>query len=296
MEPSAKFVRSLSGAAVWFALIVIVWGAFVRMSGSGDGCGVHWPLCHGEILPLEREGKTWIEYIHRALSGIFGIVILAVFFLARKQFVPRSPERIAASIALISTIVEALVGAKLVLWELVGSDQSMRRVIVSGFHLCNTFILLASLTALSNEALSKSSLKKRKILWLVVIGAILFVCTSVLGSWASLSKTLFPASSLASGLAADFSPASHFVVRYRILHPIFATVLATYLLVLAAISPKGRGLVAAFPYLLVSTFVIGGVTLIYLSPIWLSLSHLILVNLVWIAFIQLSIAIGTASR
>ena len=58
------------------AFFIILWGAWVRLSGSGAGCGDHWPLCNGEVIPLAPSLKTLIEYVHRLTSGIFGILLL----------------------------------------------------------------------------------------------------------------------------------------------------------------------------------------------------------------------------
>ena len=41
----------LAWAVVAVNLLVIVWGAYVRASFSGDGCGDHWPLCNGQVIP-----------------------------------------------------------------------------------------------------------------------------------------------------------------------------------------------------------------------------------------------------
>src|SRR5215471_14879131 len=64
---------SLSSFA-WFTLAynvaVVLWGAFVRATGSGAGCGSHWPLCNGELLPLTSQAQTLIEFTHRATSGL----------------------------------------------------------------------------------------------------------------------------------------------------------------------------------------------------------------------------------
>src|SRR5689334_1905422 len=58
----------------WFVVAynvaVVVWGAYVRATGSGAGCGSHWPLCNGEFLPSAPQTKTAIEFTHRVTSGL----------------------------------------------------------------------------------------------------------------------------------------------------------------------------------------------------------------------------------
>src|ERR1043165_6000488 len=58
----------------WFTLtitvVVIVWGAVVRATGSGAGCGSHWPLCNGVVVPIAPRAATVIEFVHRLTSGL----------------------------------------------------------------------------------------------------------------------------------------------------------------------------------------------------------------------------------
>ena len=51
-EIRARILRRFAVTTVAYNLAVIVWGAFVRATGSGAGCGDHWPMCNGEALPL----------------------------------------------------------------------------------------------------------------------------------------------------------------------------------------------------------------------------------------------------
>ena len=59
-------------------IFVIVWGAFVRASGSGAGCGSHWPLCNGEVIPQPERIATVIEFFHRITSGLALIAVLVM--------------------------------------------------------------------------------------------------------------------------------------------------------------------------------------------------------------------------
>src|SRR5215468_6201258 len=65
-----------------FNLLVIVWGAYVRASGSGAGCGSHWPLCNGEVIPDSPTVKTIVEFSHRLSSGLAGFVVAGAFVWA----------------------------------------------------------------------------------------------------------------------------------------------------------------------------------------------------------------------
>jgi len=135
----------LAGITRVVNLLVILWGAWVRASGSGAGCGNHWPLCNGEVIPLSPSMETLTELTHRLTSGLALLLVLAMLVLARRDFAPRHRVRRAAVAALVLIVVEALIGAGLVKFELVGDNDSMHRALTLGAHLVNTQFLLAAI-------------------------------------------------------------------------------------------------------------------------------------------------------
>ena len=64
-------------------VVVILWGAWVRASGSGAGCGSHWPLCNGEVLPTDPKVETLIEFTHRLSSGVALVLVVVLWWWAR---------------------------------------------------------------------------------------------------------------------------------------------------------------------------------------------------------------------
>ena len=94
-----------------FNIGVILWGAFVRATGSGAGCGEHWPTCNGEVLPRAERLETLIEFTHRATSGVALLLVVALLVLAIRAFPPRHRARRAAGATMVFMIGEALVGA-----------------------------------------------------------------------------------------------------------------------------------------------------------------------------------------
>ena len=64
-------------AVLAYNVVVILWGAIVRATGSGAGCGSHWPLCNGVVLPNAEKASTLIEFAHRATSGIALLLVVA---------------------------------------------------------------------------------------------------------------------------------------------------------------------------------------------------------------------------
>ena len=92
-DASAARPRSGFAAYAWavlgFNLLVILWGAFVRATGSGAGCGSHWPLCNGEVLPRAPALATLIEFSHRLTSGVALLLVIGLVVGAWRGF-PRA--------------------------------------------------------------------------------------------------------------------------------------------------------------------------------------------------------------
>src|SRR5580692_4905461 len=76
----------------WFTLAynvaVVLWGAYVRATGSGAGCGRHWPLCNGELVPRSPRVETLIELSHRVTSGL-ALVLTLVLLVWAFRVTPR---------------------------------------------------------------------------------------------------------------------------------------------------------------------------------------------------------------
>ena len=66
--------RNRFAAYAWgvlaYLLLVVAWGAYVRATGSGAGCGRHWPLCDGVVVPRGQTVQMAIEFTHRVSSGV----------------------------------------------------------------------------------------------------------------------------------------------------------------------------------------------------------------------------------
>ncbi|MFI5387919.1 MAG: COX15/CtaA family protein, partial [Fimbriimonadales bacterium] len=133
----------------WIVLIynfaVVAWGGWVRVSFSGDGCGGHWPLCDGRLIPPFADLKQIVEFSHRASSGLVLLLVGFLVWRARKLFPAGDPVRKAASWSMVFTVSEAFVGGLLVLYRLVAYNDTVYRAVSMSMHLCNTFLLLGSL-------------------------------------------------------------------------------------------------------------------------------------------------------
>lgn len=279
-----------------YNLGVILWGAVVRATGSGAGCGNHWPLCNGEVLPRARALETLIEFSHRATSGIALLLVIGLAVWAFRALPKGHPARLGSGLAVLFILTEAAVGAGLVLFEMVADNRSMARALWMAGHLVNTFFLLASLALTAHWAEGGAALRlrgRRTTAGLVLAGLATTTLVGVSGAIAALGDTLFPATSLAQALQQELSGTSHLLIRLRLLHPLIAVAAAAVLLGAAAILPgrsacpgarrTGRWLAA----LVIVQMAAGMANVALLAPVWLQVVHLLLADLVWIALLLL---------
>jgi heme A synthase len=290
----ARFARIVLG----WNVAVILWGAFVRATGSGAGCGAHWPLCNGEVVPRAPALETMVEFTHRATSGLALLLVFALGLWVFREKPKGHPARRAAGASVVFILVEAAVGAGLVLLGLVGENDTVARALFMAGHLANTFVLLACLTLVAHWCATDARLRPEAVSrfgWVMGIGALALVGVGKSGAVAALGDTLYPARSVLGGLAQDVSPTAHFLVQLRIAHPILA--LAGALLVafaasrvLRATDDAGvRG--AAWAVSALTLLQLGGglLNVALLAPVWMQIVHLLLADVVWIAFVLLSV-------
>lgn len=266
-----------------YTFFVIIWGAFVRASGSGDGCGAHWPSCHGDMLIAKAsETKTFIEYFHRATSGLYGIfVLLLVCITCFKKNISKEIKFFALGV-LAFTILESLIGAKLVLSELVGKNTSFARAVVVMIHLSNTFFLILCnvgvLVGLDKKTKVLSFLKNKTVNRYFYVAFLLFFATGASGALAALGDSLYPSESLLEGFKMDIDPNSPLIIKLRGLHPFFAFALSFFVIWRIQI---GKAFSLPVVVLAVSTLIVGLINLSLLAPVWLQLFHLFMALSFW---------------
>lgn len=294
----ARF-QTLAWAALGITLAVILWGAFVRATGSGAGCGSHWPTCNGEIIPRPKTLETIIELTHRLTSGVILVVVLVELVWAFVAFPKGHLVRKGASMSAFLMVTEALIGAALVLFELVAHDKSVARAAWMSLHLVNTFFLVAALTVTAFWSRGEAKLRiqgARSVEGIVILGGIGTLVVGVSGAITALGDTLFTAPTLARGIADDLSPAAHFLQQLRVLHPIAAVLVAVFLLyargaiVRRRPSPDARRASIALAALIVTQLGLGFLNLALLAPVWMQMIHLLVADLIWVTFVLLSAA------
>jgi heme a synthase len=304
-----SFVRFASFLLA-FLLFVILFGAWVRISGSGAGCGDHWPTCHGEIVPRSPSAQTIIEYTHRLTSGALGLFALALPIWAFRLFPSGHPVRRFALATFVLVLVEAAIGAGLVLRQLVALDASVARAVAVAIHLTNTLLLTgsAALTAVWAQGGSASAgastsvnagrevagrdplASPRKGDGVALVSLLLcLVFVAATGAVTALGDTLFPV----NALPGHAPPADHFLVQLRVLHPILAcaVVISGILVALRFLRMPGCQRWAAALGVLAGVQLLLGVTSIALgAPGWLQIAHLLGAQLTWISAVLLTSA------
>ena len=296
LTPSQNRFYYYSWAVLVYTIWVIMWGAYVRATGSGAGCGAHWPTCNGQVIPRPEQIETWIELSHRITSAMLGFLSIGQVVWAFRLYPVAHRVRKAAVASLGLTIFEGLLGAGLVLFELVAGDTSTARAIVVGFHLVNTMILVGAFTLTVWWAGGGAPLRlggaNTHVRNLLGAGLIAMLILSAFGAITALGDTLFPPESLAEGLAQKFDPEAHFAVRLRLWHPLLAILTSVYLLALMRTidglrdtAPK-RWWATAVAIIIFAQVIGGFINVLLLAPIWMQMVHLMASNALWISLLM----------
>ncbi len=297
-QPS-KGLRRFAWTLLGYNVLVILWGAVVRATSSGAGCGDHWPLCNGTIVQHHPRAATIIEFLHRMSSGLVLIGVLFLLVWTFRTTVQGAWARVTASIATALTINEAFLGAMLVKLGYVDQNASVGRSIFFSLHLSNTLLMLATV-AVTAAFLSATTLNSRydtrlRHLPTALIGLGATLIVGVTGSLAALGDTLFPAQTLSAALVRDLAPHTNWLIRVRILHPLSAMVAAAFIgwLVFRAVTVTDakpqRPLALGVIVLLGFQIVLGLADVALLAPVWLQVLHLLGADLLWISMVVLAV-------
>jgi cytochrome c oxidase assembly protein subunit 15 len=278
-----------------FMVLVILWGAVVRATGSGAGCGDHWPLCNGQFFPSHPRLATVIEFAHRSMSGLLTTLIAVLIGWTFLRHPRGHRARRSAVWTGVLLVTEALLGAVLVKGGYVEANTSTARVAMQCIHFTNTMLLLAALTLtwwwVRDRGPVAATPKLHPIAWLTLAATVL---TGATGSVAALADTLFPSPSLQAALLQDFNTHAPLIVRMRWLHPAAALAALAFAIWLSfGIGGRlGRCVLA----LIAMQFVLGGLDVLLLAPIWMQMLHLLTADLYWIVLVALSSEVLIAKK
>jgi heme A synthase len=293
MEPTRKTMTltrfaSYAWGVAALNVFVILWGALVSSTGSGAGCGDHWPLCQGKVVPLDPSIATVIELTHRLTSGLALLAVIGLVAWAFGAFPAQHRVRHGALASLFFIIVEALLGAALVLFRWVALDTSLARVILQPIHLVNTLFLLAALTLTAWWASGGEAVQWRGQGWRPVwfgTGALGVLLVGASGAVISLGDLL------AGSLGERYNALVEWLVGLRLWHPAIAVGAGMYLLWLALYAARATPNESARRFarltggLVVTQWLAGFLNVFLRAPVWMQLMHLFLADSVWIALV-----------
>lgn len=299
-SPRVKRFAAYAWLVTVLTLVVILWGAYVRASRSGDGCGAHWPLCNGSVVPDATHTKTLVEFAHRVTSGLAFLLVVALVVWAFRAFRRGHAARAAAVASGVFIVTESLIGAGLVLLRLVADNASVARAVYLSVHLVNTFLLVAALALTAWCATEAAATRVRlRELFRGHAGAALLatLVLGVSGAVAALGATLFPESAQAAPAALETSPSAQllFSLRQYKLHPLLALLVGGYLVYFALAAYRSsradawvRRWAASVLALVAAQLGAGLLNAALLAPVWLQIVHLLLADLLWLALVLLS--------
>ncbi|SEC49394.1 COX15/CtaA family protein [Terriglobus roseus] len=298
--PAVHEQRSRRGARAWawatlaFFVIVVLEGAVVRATSSGAGCGDHWPLCNGEVLPHFQRVATVIEFLHRSLTGICTAMFVGLIVWTFYATPKRHPARTASIVAGILLLIEGALGAVLVLGHYVEKNTSDARVLVQSIHFTNTMLLLAAATVVAvllGRGMRVANAASFRIP--MVLTLLASIVTGATGSVAALADTLFPSASLRAAIAADFAANSPLLVRMRWMHPAASLLVVAGSIWLAVLMRRG-GASKGANLLMLNLWMqaaIGIADVLTLAPTWIQVLHLLGADLFWITLSALAVPV-----
>jgi heme A synthase len=198
--------------------------------------------------------------------------------------------------------IEALLGAGLVLFDYVAHNASIGRGFYLAAHLANTQLLLGALTMTAWTATRGKALLRAAVPGSLQVALPLAIVLSMTGAVAALGDTLFPAPSFVAGLAQEFAPATHFLLRLRMAHPPLAILLGLFLLYAASsvvrVRPSApvKRTAAAVAVLVLAQLLAGALNVALAAPVSMQLVHLLLANLLWIALVLMTAHAAAAEQ
>jgi len=304
LSPARRRFRNLAWSVLVFNVLVVLGGAIVRATGSGDGCGASWPRCTDRLFPANPGIETVIEFGHRITSAlaIFGVV--ALFLLGRRLYEAGHRVRRSATASLVLLVFEALLGAALVLFGWVDQDASVGRMVIVPLHLVNTYMLVAALTLTAWWASGMPPIGRpvdAKVRRRLALGAAALLTIGAVGALNALSDSLYPVESFLEGVRAETSADAAWLLRVRLVHPIIAIAFGLWVAStttrLAVPATEGTKRYATIlRWLIVVQLLVGASNVLLAVPLELQVVHLAIADAIWIAYLVFGAALLGETR
>ncbi len=293
-----RVVSRFAWGVLGYFILVVLWGAVVRATDSGGGCGAHWPLCNGDFFPHHPRFATVIEFTHRSTSGVCAFLTVALGVWTFRRTRPGHRARKAVLWSGFFLVLEALLGAALVLRRWVENNVSTGRTIAQSIHFTNTLLLMGALALTASflretdpEPGPQPGLKMPALL--AVLATLLVGAT---GSLAALADTLFPSPTVLVALDADFAAKAPVLVRMRWLHPAAALVGCLCVVWLLRGSKRLSLQAKVLGWLLAGQFLLGGLDVLLLAPTSMQVLHLLGADIYWVFLVVVAAQLAWPAR
>lgn len=257
---------TLAWSAAVCTYLLIVLGGVVRITGSGLGCGDHWPLCNGHLFPPLNDIGTVIEWSHRLVAALVAILVIALAAYDWRLRPSARPTVRPSDVAVVLLILQVLLGAITVKLELPPWSVVL--------HLGTAMLLLATLLVATSPPVPLSTLWRggTRVLTSLAFVTVLFgALTANLGAAAACGG--FP---LCNG---QVWPTAGPLALIHWTHRLLAYTLAIVAVIWALRTP-GRGAKVVLG-LIALQIVIGATTVLRGLPPGLQAAHLALGTAVW---------------
>ncbi len=293
MDERRRRFRLYAWGVLAYNVLVILWGGFVRASGSGAGCGSHWPLCNGVAVPRDAATATLIEFAHRITSGLALFSVVGLIVWAFRVYPRGHRVRKGAAVGMGLMVLEALIGAGLVLLQYVAYNVSVARGYWMAAHLFNTFLLLAALTLTAWWASGGGVPRFRRggslgIALAIALGSTLILGVS--GAVTALGDTL----AIGGGIDPATEPIVAALVGLRVIHPLLALAVGVGVAVAVVLGRKAGPMARVFGLGVLSLYLvnlaIGLVNVRLMAPVGVQIFHLLTTDLIWIGLVLFTAA------
>ncbi|TMB80049.1 MAG: hypothetical protein E6I12_12490 [Chloroflexi bacterium] len=284
---SVGFFRRLAFLTAFFAYLQIALGGVVRVTGSGLGCP-DWPLCHGRPYPA-ADIHSIIEYSHRSVGTITGVLLIGTVALAWVVFRQRRPlVAWLATASLVAIAAEGALGGVVVANELASWLVLVHlglAMIILGFLIATAVMSLPASTGASDPSFRRLAAVATALTY-----GLLLTGSTVVASSADEACRAWPL--CASGFAFDFAGANAFTMLHRGAVLVIGAVLV-YTLIQALRHPATKAAALATLVVLGLQVAVGAGAAVTGAALFNGL-HVAMATLVWAG--MLSIALVTLPR
>jgi len=290
--------QKLAAVTVATTLLLVTIGVIVRATDSGLGCP-DWPLCKGQVIPAFGDLKAWLEWIHRDVAAILGILILGLPFLAWRDHRERRSLFWLGIIAVLLVGFQAWLGEETV--RLGNSGESVTAHLASAMALLGLLVYILARSAYPARIEGRGS--SQRFTLLAVFGAVASYALLLFGSHVTATPNaalVFPDWPLMGG---TLFPAITDVTSAQVLHRYVAVIVGLIVVGIGLIAwrtqrshPAIVRLAVMAAVLLPIEVVVGGLQVLTQLSGWSQTLHVALGAGIWTALVGLTVVAYFTAR